>query len=119
MIRGTARVGNSHVSITNNHHDISKDQRYRGMAIVDENGLMFNLHRVRAALDHLTLEDEKASIEIYAFKWSRYYGWMRHWMPYTFKLGNGGSRVRITAPCGETRVYNIKTLDRALSELGA
>ena len=104
--------------------EVSKDQRYRGMAFVSENGTYINLHEVRAALDALTLDDAevvfvktKGQRYNYAYAEGRnYFRWRR---PYRFKLTPRGDRVAITAPCGETRVFSVRSLDRKLSQFGA
>lgn len=122
-------------------NSISRDQRYRGMARLsstdptspyyegtDEYAIV-NLPAVREALDTITLEDEGAVVQVplrdfngmdggrdYDYRTGRY----KHPNPTAliFSIGNGGSRVRVKAPCGEVRVIKVSTLDQALSRLG-
>lgn len=110
---------------------ISKDQRYRGMAHVTENNTVLNLHRVRAALDAITL-DGVESVDVPCRHIRR-----RLWLTtyrngrefsyglnayYTFRpapdRAGRSPRIAITAPCGETKIYSLRLLDKMLSEFG-
>lgn len=82
-----------------------------------------NLDLVRRALDTVTLEDESAvvKVRITGCYWGRrntYTGQRRDWFEVSLDP-NDGSRVRVKAPCGQTRRYKIKTLDRALLAFGS
>lgn len=118
--------------IENVSHMISKDRRYRGMARLTENETVINLHHVRAALDAITLDDaqevEVPCRHVLTRRWITTY---RNGKPvrysingiYTFRPApdreGRAPRVKITAPCGETRTYSVRLLDRMLSEFGA
>jgi len=121
-------LGNGQIILTNHSSDVSRDQRYRGMAKIQlrtyyrdhlNDYAMVNLHSVREALDQITLEDESAVVDVPLTSFDDGYDYDVNGKKLTFCLGNGGSKVRMKLPCGERRVYRIATLDRALSELGA
>lgn len=110
--------------------NISRDQRYRGMAEIrfgargyegyslSKYGIL-NLNKVRAALDTITLEDENAVVKV-PIRLNEDEGWDNDegGSFIRFSRGKVGDKVRLRMPCGETRVYRVSTIDRALSELG-
>lgn len=144
-MKGTVKIGNSFF-LTNQNKHLSRHQVYRGMAALSDKlsayaaenvkpWAVITLRDLRNALDAISLEDVPE-----AFVRLREYTGVGFWLldshPETamengygqktqgkaalrFQLGNGGSKVRVTAPCGETRVYRLATLDQALSKLGA
>lgn len=108
---------------------LSRDQRFRGIARIAFRAnrgdlrltdyALINLKRVRSALDTITLEDENAVIKVPIRFTDPGGGWDNHNGNFiSFAKGNGGSKVRMTMPCGECRVYRVSTLDRALTRLG-
>lgn len=125
------------VSTVTDDYWLTRQARSRGMARLLMNGYetldealewgnyaRVNLKELRRALDEITLEDTPEAF-VRLTKPSRWGMQPLHsWegghgrSALRFTLGNGGSRVRITAPCGETRVYSVATLDRALTALG-
>ena len=131
------------VSTVTDEYHLTRQARSRGMARLIMNGYetleealawgdyaRVSLKAVRRALDEITLEDaDEAFVPVTKTSCGSWPDWRTHQVPLAayakhgrsalrFTLGNGGSRVRITAPCGETRVYSVKTLDRALTALG-
>lgn len=119
--------------IENVSHHISKDQRYRGMARITENNTVINLHHVREALDAITL-DGAESVDVRC-KDARYYRTYLctyrngrcvkrgQYAFFTFRPApdrpGRSPRIAITAPCGQTKTYSVRLLDRMLSEFGA
>jgi hypothetical protein len=95
-----------------------------------DNYARMSAKEMRKALDAVTLEEApEATVDVNYPRFSAWTG-KTEMIPLArdgkgrrgklvVRLGNGGSRIRITAPCGETRVYSLKTLDKALSEFGA
>jgi hypothetical protein len=104
---------------------------YANMAVprMSSNYGHINMRLVRKALDHITLEDETATVKVpvnglAGRMWGRAIQtpghpptyWKRcNW--FEFSLEDSG-RVRVKAPCGNVTHYKVKTLDRALTQFG-
>ncbi len=111
------------VQLANDSNYLSKDQKYRGMIYVVENDTIINGNKVREALDTLTIDNPEAVIEIpchknaYNRSWSSPFAYRRMFKPYRLRMTTNG-RVALTAPCGETRMFSVRTLDRILTYFG-
>jgi hypothetical protein len=83
---------------------------------------MVNLKKVREALDEVTLQDGlllDADPEGKVVKVNLRSAWSSDDLGRTldFKLGQDG-KIHILAPCGETRRFSVRTLDRVLTKAG-
>jgi hypothetical protein len=139
------KIGANFISTrTDGHYPLTRQARSRGFASVllsdpgqmrDANSWWYRyydpeeygrikLADVRAALDTITLEDETAEVLVPLHGGSVGSNW-QYWRDYwngpegfVFKLRADG-RVAVKAPCGETLRYSVRTLDKALTTLGA
>lgn len=96
--------------------------RSRGMASIWVNGFgkwgRINLYKVREALDALTLDEQEFAYFqlVNDFNlWTSEQNVCRSRVKMTLL---DGDRVKVLAPCGETRIYKVSTLDRVLTRLG-
>jgi hypothetical protein len=96
---------------------------HEGFSIWFEEYGRVNLHDLRTALDNLTIEDSKeetVKIHDLTARWgARHFAEVEN-QPLAFRLrmANDG-RVVVKMPCGESRRYKVRTLDKALTALGA
>lgn len=110
------------IQLANNPMYLSKDQRYRGMIYVTENDTIVNGHRLREAVDALTI-DGVEFVEVPCHKnvpdwsWNSPFSYRRLHRPYKLWLTSNG-KIAIKAPCGETRQLGVRTVDRILTHFG-